>query len=93
MSPATEAAEDAPPAPVALAPNAMGGDPYDLGDDSGEDDEDNNNGDENPEDEKDDDPRYRGAEYHKHTTKDENGQFSILMQEVLQHLGYTMKPL
>jgi hypothetical protein len=93
IPPAPEAAEDAPPAPVATAPNAMGGDPDDLGDDSGEDDEDNNNSDENPEEEEDDDPRYRGAEYHKHTTEDENGQFCVLLQEVLQHLGYTMKPL
>jgi hypothetical protein len=27
------------------------------------------------------------------TTKDENGQFYFLLQEVLQHLGYTMKSL
>jgi hypothetical protein len=71
----------------------MGGDPDDSGDDSGEDDEDNNNGDENPEEEEDDDPRYHGAEYHKHCTEDENGQFCVLLQEVLPHLGYTMKPL
>jgi hypothetical protein len=31
--------------------------------------------------------------YHKHSTEDENGQFCILLREVLQHLGYTMKPL
>jgi hypothetical protein len=93
IPPASEAAEDAPPAPVSPAPNAMGGDPNDSGDDSGEDDGDNNNGDEDPEEEEDDDPRYRGAEYHKHTTEDENVQFCVLLQEVLQHLGYTMKPL
>jgi hypothetical protein len=93
IPPAPEAAEDAPPVPVAPAPNAMGGDLDDSGDDSGEDDEDNNNGDEDPEEEEGDDPRYRGAEYHKHSTEDENGQFSVLLQEVLQHLGYTMKPL
>jgi hypothetical protein len=33
------------------------------------------------------------SQYHKHTTEDENGQFCVLLQEVLQHLGYTMKPL
>jgi hypothetical protein len=93
IPPAPEAAEDAPPAPVAPAPNAMGGDLDDSGDDSGEDDEDNNNDGEDPEEEEDDDPRYHGDEYHKHTTEDENGQFCVLLQEVLQHLGYTMKPL
>jgi hypothetical protein len=93
IPPAPVAADDAPPAPIAPAPNAMGGDPNDLGDDSGEDDEDNNNGDENPEEEEGDDPRYRGAEYHKHSTEDESGQFCVLLQEVPQHLGYTMKPL
>jgi hypothetical protein len=72
IPPAHEAAENAPPAPVAPAPNAMGGDPDDSGDDSGEDDEDNN-GDENPEEEEDDDPCYCGAEYQKHSTEDENG--------------------
>jgi hypothetical protein len=93
IPPAPEVAENAPLAPVAPAPNAMGGDPDDSGDDSGEDDEDNNNGDEDPEEEEDDDPHYRGAKYHKHSTEDENGQFCVLLQEVLQHLGYTMKPL
>jgi hypothetical protein len=91
--PAPEATEDAPPSPVAPVPHAIGGDPDDSGDDSGEDDEDNNNDGEDPKEEDDDDPRYRGAEYDKHTTEDENGQFCILLQEVLQHLGYTMKPL
>jgi hypothetical protein len=71
----------------------MGGDPDDSGDDSGEDDGDNNNDGEDLEEEEDHDPRYRGVEYHKHTTEDENGQFCVLLQEVLQHLGYTMKPL
>jgi hypothetical protein len=95
IPPAPEAAEDAPPSPVAPAPNAMGGDPYDSGDDSGgDDDEDNNNNDgEDPEEEEDDNSRYCGAEYHKHTTEDENGQFCVLLEEVLQHLGFTMKPL
>jgi hypothetical protein len=71
IPPAPVAADDAPPAHVAPAPNAMGGDPDDSGDDSGE-DEDNNNADEDPEEEEDDDPLYRGAEYHKHSTEDEN---------------------
>jgi hypothetical protein len=79
IPPAPEAAKDAPPAPVAPAHNAMGGDPDDSGDDNGEDDEDNNNGDENSEEEDDEDPRYRGDEYHKHSTEDENGQFCILL--------------
>jgi hypothetical protein len=47
----------------------------------------------NPEEEEDEDPRYHGAVYHKHSSEDENGQFCILLREVLQHLGYTMKPL
>jgi hypothetical protein len=73
----------------------MGGDPDDSGDDSDEDDdEDNNNNDgEDPEEEGDDNPCYRGAKYPKHTTEDENGQFCVLLEEVLQHLGFTMKPL
>jgi hypothetical protein len=48
--------------------NAVGGDPDDSGDDNGDEDEDGNNADENPEVEEDDNPRYRGAEYHKHST-------------------------
>jgi hypothetical protein len=87
------AADDAPPAPVDPAPNAVGGDPDDSRDDSGDEDEDDNNADENPEEEEDDNPWYRGVEYHKHSTKEENGQFSILLREVLQHLGYTMRLL
>jgi hypothetical protein len=71
----------------------MGGDPDDSGSDSGDEDEDDNNADENPEEEEDENPRYRGAEYHKHSTEEENGQFCILLREVLQHLGYTMRPL
>jgi hypothetical protein len=93
---APEEANDAPPpSPVVPAPNAMGGDPNDSRDDSGEDDdEDNNkNGGEDPEEEEDDNPCYREAEYHKYTTKDENGQFCVLLEEVLRHLGFTMKPL
>jgi hypothetical protein len=80
IPPALEAAKDAPPVPVAPAPNAMGGDPDDSGDDSGEDDEDNNNDGEDPKESEDDDPRYRGAGYHKHTTEDENGQLYVLLQ-------------
>jgi hypothetical protein len=55
--------------------------------------EDGNNANGNAEEEEDEDPRYHGAVYHKHSTEDENGQFCILLREVLQHLGYTMKPL
>jgi hypothetical protein len=84
--------DEAPPAPVAPALVAEGGDPDDSGDDSGNDDDDNN-ADENPEEEEDENPRYHGAVYHKHSTEDENGQFCILLREVLQHLGYTMRPL
>jgi hypothetical protein len=91
IPPAPVEEDDAPPAPVDPAPNAVGGDPDDSGDDSGDEDEDDNNADENPEE--DENPRYHGAEYHKHTTEEENGQFCILLREVLQHLGYTMKPL
>jgi hypothetical protein len=93
IPPAPVAADDAPPAPVAHAPNAVGGDPDDSGDDSGDEDEDDNNADEDPKEEEDDNPCYRGAEYHKHSTEDGNGQFYILLREVLQHLGYTMKLL
>jgi hypothetical protein len=73
IPPAPVAADDAPPAPVSPAPYAVGGDPDDSRDDSGDDDEDDNNADEDPEEEEEDNPRYRGAEYHKHFTKDENG--------------------
>jgi hypothetical protein len=93
MPPALVAADDAPPTPVDPAPNAVGGDPDGSGDDSGYEDEDDNNADENPKEEEDDNPRYRGDEYHKHSTKEENGQFCILLHEVLQHLGYTMRSL
>jgi hypothetical protein len=92
MPPALVAADDAPPTPVDPAPNAVGGDPDGSGDDSGDEDEDDNNADENPKEEEDDNPRYRGDEYHKHSTKEENGQFCILLHEVL-HLGYTMRSL
>jgi hypothetical protein len=88
IPPAPVAADDLPPTPVDPAPNVVGGDPDDSGDDSGDEDEDDNNADENPEEEEDNNPRYRGAEYHKHSTEDENGQFYILLREVLQHLGY-----
>jgi hypothetical protein len=93
IPPAPVAADDAPPAPVDPAPNVVGSDPDDSGDDNGDEDEDDNNADENPEEEEDDNPRYRRAEYHKHSTEEENGQFCILRREVLQHLGYTMRPL
>jgi hypothetical protein len=93
IPPAPVAANNAPPAPVDPATNAVGGDPDDSGDDNGDEDEDENNADENPEEEEDDNPFYRGAEYHKHSTEEENCQFCILLREVLQHLGYTMRPL
>jgi hypothetical protein len=92
IPPAPMVDDEAPPAPIAPAPDAKGGDPDDSGDDSGNDDDDNNV-DENPEEEEDENPRYHAAVYHKHSTEDENGQFCILLQEVLQHLGYTMRPL
>jgi hypothetical protein len=92
ISLAPVADEEAPPVHVNPAPDAEGGDLDDSGDDSGDDDGDNN-ADENPEEEENEDPRYHGAVYHKHSTEDENGQFCILLREVLQHLGYTMKPL
>jgi hypothetical protein len=92
IPPAPMADDEAPPASVAPATVAEGGDPDDSGDDSGNDDDDNN-ADENPEEEEDENPRYHGAVYHKHSTEDENGQFCILLREVLQHLGYTMRPL
>jgi hypothetical protein len=94
--PAPEAADDVPPhSQVVPAPNAMGGDPDDLGADSDEDDDEDTNkiDGEHLEEEEDDNPRYRGAEYHKHTTEDANGQFCVLLEEVLQHLGFTMKPV
>jgi hypothetical protein len=79
---ASVADDEAPPAHVDPAPDAEGGDPDDSGDDSGDDDGDNN-ADENPEKEEDEDPRYHGAVYHQHSTEDENGQFCILLREVL----------
>jgi hypothetical protein len=91
IPPAPMEEDDAPPAHVDPAPNVVGGDPDDSGDDSGDEDEDDNNANENPEE--DENPRYHGAEYHKHTTKEENGHFCILLRVVLQHLGYTMKLL
>jgi hypothetical protein len=71
IPPAPMAANEAPPALVAPAPNAVGGDPDDSGDDSGDEDEDDSNADENPVEEDDENPRYRGAEYHKHSTEEE----------------------
>jgi hypothetical protein len=93
IPPAPMAADDASPPPVSPAPNAMGGDPDDSGDDNEDEIEDNNNTDKDPEEEEDDDPCYRGAEYHKHSTEDESGKFCVLLHEVMQHLGYTMKSL
>jgi hypothetical protein len=91
--PPTHVADDeAPPTHVDPAPDAEGGDPDDSIDHSGDDDGDNN-ADENPEEEEDENPHYHGVVYHKHSTEDENGQFCILLREVLQHPGYTMKPL
>jgi hypothetical protein len=92
IPPAPVADDEAPPAPVAPTLDAKGGDPDDSGDDSGNDDDDNN-ADENPEEEEDENPRCHGAVYHKHSTEDENREFCILLREVLQHLGYTMRPL
>jgi hypothetical protein len=92
-SPLSSPESSGSPRPPSPAPDAVGGDPYDSGDDSGDDDEDNDNtDDEDPNEQEDDDPRYRGAEYHKHSTVDENIQFCVLVEEVLQHLGFTMKP-
>jgi hypothetical protein len=93
IPPAPVAADDAPPTPVDPAPNVVGGDLDDSGNDSGDEDEDDNNADENPEEEEDDNSCYRGAEYHKHSIEEENDQLCILLCEVLQHLGYTMRPL
>jgi hypothetical protein len=42
IPPAPMVADEAPPAPVAPAPDSEGGDPDDSGDDSGNDDDDNN---------------------------------------------------
>jgi hypothetical protein len=90
--PAPVANDEAPPAHVDPVPDGEGGDPEDSSDDSG-DEEGGNNANGNPEEGEDEDPRYHGVVYHKHSTEDENGQFCILLREVLQHLGYTMKPL
>jgi hypothetical protein len=69
------------------------GDPDDSGDDSGDDEEDNDNTDDEDLDEQEDDnPHYREAEYHKHSTVDENGHFCVLVEEVPQHSSFTMKP-
>jgi hypothetical protein len=92
IPPAPVANEEAPLAHVDPVPDGEGGDPDDSSDDSG-DEEGRNNANGNPEEDEDENPRYHGAEYHKHSTEDENGQFRILQWEVLQYLGYTMKPL
>jgi hypothetical protein len=84
--------EEAPPAHVDPVPDGEGGDPDDSSDDSG-DEEGGNNANGNPGEDEDENPHYHGAEYHKHSTEDENEQFCILLWEVLQYLGYTMKPL
>jgi hypothetical protein len=88
IPPAPVANEEAPPAHDDPVPDGEGGDLDDSSDDSvGE--EAGNNADDNPEE----DPRYHGAEYHKHSTEAKNGQFCILLWEVLQYLGYTIRPL
>jgi hypothetical protein len=92
IPPAPVANEEAPPAHVDLVPDGEGGDPDDSSDDSVE-EEGGNNADGNPEEDEDENPRYHGAEYHKHSTEVENGQFCILLWEVLQYLGYTIRPL
>jgi hypothetical protein len=92
IPPAPVANEEALPAPADPVPDGEGGDPDDSSDDSvGEDDGDNAVG--NPEEDEDENPRYHGAEYHKHSTEAENGQFCILLWDVLRYLGYTMRPL
>jgi hypothetical protein len=84
--------EEAPPAHVDPVPDGEGDDPDDSSDDSvGE--EGGNNAVGNPEEDEDENPRYHGAEYHKHSTEAENGHFCILLWEVLQYLGYTIRPL
>jgi hypothetical protein len=92
IPPTPVANEEAPPAHVDLVPDGEGGDPDDSSDDSG-DEEGGNNADGNPEEDEDENPCYHGAEYHKHSTEVENGQFCILLWEVLQYLGYTIRPL
>jgi hypothetical protein len=92
IPPASVANEEAPPAHVDPVPDGEGGDPDDSSDDSvGE--EGGNNADDNLEEDEDENPLYHGAEYHKHSTEAENGQFCILLWEVLQYLGYTIRPL
>jgi hypothetical protein len=92
IPPTPVANEEAPPAHVDPVPDGEGGDPDDSSDDCG-DEEGGNNANGNPEEDEDENPRYHGAEYHKHSTEDENGQFCILLWEVLQYLGYTIRPL
>jgi hypothetical protein len=83
IPPAPAVNEEAPPAPADPVPEGEGGDLDDSSDDSvGEDDGNNAVG--NPEE--DEDPRYHGAEYHKHSTEAENGQFCILLWNVLRYL-------
>jgi hypothetical protein len=72
IPPAPVANEEAPPTHVDPVPDGEGGDPDDSSDDSvGEDDGVNAVG--NPEEDEDENPRYHGAEYHKHSTEAENG--------------------
>jgi hypothetical protein len=92
IPPAPVAIEEAPPAHVDPVPGGEVGDPDDSSDDSG-DEEGRNNADGNPEEDEDENPRYHGAEYHKHSAEVENGQFCIILWEVLQYLGYTIRPL
>jgi hypothetical protein len=72
IPPAPVANEEAPPAHVDPVPDGEDGDPDDSSDDSG-DEEGGNNANGNPEEDEDENPRYHGAEYHKHSTEDENG--------------------
>ena len=97
IPPAPDAADDAPPpppdAPVhdAPTPDAAGGDPDDD-DDNDDDDDDDDDGDDE-DDEPEEEPQNHGAEYHIHSTVDEKGQFCVLLEEVLQQLDFTEKPM
>jgi hypothetical protein len=72
IPPAPVANEEAPPAHVDPVPDGEGDDPDDSSDDSvGKEGGDNAVG--NPEEGEDENPRYHGAEYHKHSTEAENG--------------------
>jgi hypothetical protein len=55
-------------------------------------DNDNDNGNEN-EDDQGNEHRYRRAEYHMHTYIGPDGQFCELLEELLQELDHTVRPL